>query len=101
MGYYEQSLLSRDEDFRDRVAACAAVELPSAGEAERDSWPVPWADANLWKIAAAPGFADAYSYAIETNVPHPGRDVSVIADEQILSAVQAVLSSPETEPEPL
>lgn len=85
MGYYEQSLLAQDEDFIDRVSASAAVEEP-----DPKMHPVDWTHANIWTIAAAPGFADAYSYALQTGVPNPGRDPAVITDEQILSAVQAL-----------
>lgn len=84
MGYYEQSLLSQDADFYNRVAACAAVELELG-----DVQPTVWAGDHLWELAAAPGFADAYSSAIAANVPNPGRDPAVISDAQILSAVQA------------
>jgi len=85
MGYWEQSMLSRDPDFRDRVAASAAVET-----SEYD--PPTWAMENVWAIAAAPGFADAYSSALAADVPNPGRDPAVISDAQILSAVQTELN---------
>lgn len=86
MGYYEQSLLSQDADFYNRVAACAATEVDTDN-------PTSWASNNLWDVAAAPGFADAYSSAIAGNVENPGRDPSVISDDQILAAVQAVAAS--------
>jgi hypothetical protein len=82
MGYYEQSQLSADMDFYSRIAACAAVEVADAN-------PQMWAQNNIWHIAASPGFADAYSYALNTGVENPGRDPAVITDEMILSAVQA------------
>ncbi len=87
MGYYEQSLLSQDGQFRDRVAACYAVETTST-----DQQPTRWADSHLWAIAAAPGFADAYSSALAGSVPNPGADPSVISDAQLLAAVQAELA---------
>ena len=82
MGYYEQSELSQDQDFYNRIAASAAVEIA-------DEQPTVWAANHQWAIAAAPGFADAYSSALAGGVPNPGRDPSVISDAQILSAVQA------------
>ena len=81
-GYYAQHLLSLDEDFIGRVSACAAREnigrlLPSD-----------WAGQNVQWIAAAPGFADAYAYALATGVPKPGADPAVITDADLLAAVQ-------------
>jgi hypothetical protein len=53
--------------------------------------PTAWADQNQWQIAAAPGFADQYQYALESGVPNPGDDPAVITDAQVLAAVQARL----------
>lgn len=89
MGYYEQSLLSQDQDFLDRVSASAAIEKP-----DPEMHPVDWANAHIWAIAAAPGFAESYTYAIATEVPNPGRDRTVISDEQILAAIQAEAAAP-------
>lgn len=85
MAYSDQALLSQDYDFTMRVAACAAVEIELAGEQ-----PTTWAVNHVWIVAAAPGFADAYASAIAGNVERPGNDPSVISDEQILAAVQAL-----------
>lgn len=74
-------LLAEDADFKLRVAASAAtLQVPQT--------PPLWADLHAWWIAASPGFAAAYSYALGTNVAHPGRDVAVISDGQIHAAVQ-------------
>lgn len=94
MAYYDQSLLSRDEDFVDRLSAAAAVETdPSDGLP-----PDQWARNSVWWIAAAPGFADAYASAIAGGVPDPGRDPSVISDAMIHAAVQAYIA--QTAPPP-
>lgn len=86
MAFYDQALLSADQDFTQRIAACAQTEgLIAAGEA-----PIQWAADHQWALAAAPGFADAYASAVEAGVERPGRDPSVISDAQILSAVQAL-----------
>jgi len=86
MAFSDQALLSQDFDFTMRVAACGATEgLPAAGEQ-----PTTWAVNNVWMIAAAPGFADAYASALAAGVPRPGNDPAVISDAQILSAVQAL-----------
>lgn len=88
MSYFDQSLLARDPDFTLRIAACVSVEDRTVV----DPWA--WATAHQWQIAAAPGFADAYSSALAAEVEAPGRDPAVISDPQILSAVQAVLTTP-------
>jgi hypothetical protein len=89
MAYYDQVQLSRDADFIDRVAAAGADEMePTAGVLPPDQW----ARNNVWWIAAAPGFGDAYATALVNGVPNPGRDPSVISDPQILSAVQAFVA---------
>jgi len=85
MSYFDQALLSRDPDFAQRLAACAAVEV-ELGEQH----PLDWAVANQWTVAASPGFADAYASAVAAGVERPGMDPSVISDAQILSAVQAL-----------
>lgn len=91
MSYNAQAALSQDGDFRNRIAACAAVEV------DLDMQATAWADAHIWEIAAAPGFADAYASALAAEVPRPGADESVISDAQILSAVQAVPAPDATE----
>lgn len=87
MAFFDQALLSSDYDFMQRIAACAQSEgLVQSGSGKATEW----ASAHQWEIAAAPGFADAYASAIQSGVPNPGRDPSVISDAQILSAVQAL-----------
>jgi hypothetical protein len=82
MSYSSQALLANDADFLQRISASAAVEVPHTHQ------PQTWANENIWWIAAAPGFADAYEYAINTDVERPGNDPAVITDAQILAAVQ-------------
>jgi hypothetical protein len=52
--------------------------------------PLEWARDHIWWIAASPGFADAYEYAMLNGNPNPGSDPAVITDSQILSAVQLI-----------
>lgn len=85
MGYTDQAMLSQDNDFMVRIAACAAVEIDLGA-----LHPTSWASQNQWAIAASPGFADKYAYALATGIENPGRDPSVISDAEILSAVQAM-----------
>ena len=87
MTYWDTSRLARDPDFRERVAAAAA----SAGVV--DPHPTRWADEHQWQIAAIGELAAAYAYAVETGVPVPGRDESVITDQQITDAVTGLLGA--------
>jgi hypothetical protein len=83
MSYNTQAALAVDTDLRNRVAACAATQgVPS---------PVQWADAHLWSLSGAPGWDDAYAYALGTNVPRPGQHEGVITDGMILAAVQPLI----------
>ena len=85
MSYSAHALLAADGDFWNRVTACASVEVPLTHA------PTVWTTEHIWRIAASPGFADAYEYALNTNVERPGNDPAVITDAQILAAVQHLL----------
>ena len=89
MPYSAQAALSVDPHFYNRVAACAAQEV--LGSTTPDVIGPEWATANVWRIAATPGFAEAYQYALDMNVVDPGKDVGVITDTQIQAAVQPLL----------
>jgi|SRR4051812_35556183 hypothetical protein len=95
MAYFDQAALSTDQDFAQRIAACAAVEVELG-----DTHPYTWATAHQWTVAAAPGFADAYASAVAGEVDHPGADPSVISDAQILAAVQAIIDPPDPPDDP-
>jgi len=82
MAFFDVSLLAGDNDFIQRIRACASTE----GELD----PIGWTQAHIWQLAGTPGFGDKYGYAIETGVQNPGRNQSVISDGDILSAVQAI-----------
>jgi hypothetical protein len=86
MSYASQADLSNDRDFLERVAACAAVEVP----VQNGVPPLAWAERNVWLVAASPGFAAAYESAQVALVPRPGRDPAVISDSMILAAVQSL-----------
>lgn len=85
MAYYHIAQLSNDSDFLQRCTACAVVE--NIAQAEQ------WVAVNRWRLAAAPGFSDAYASAVAGSVENPGRDEAVISDLQILSAVQTLSSA--------
>ena len=83
MGYYDGWRLTQDIDFQARVGFCAQLEGLTYN----------WMVDHIYAVAASPGFADAYAYALDTGVENPGRDESVISDEQILAAVQAAATA--------
>ncbi len=86
MAFYDVAQLQYDTDFRNRVTACYVTESPT------DAAPMEWTVAHIWQIASAPGFGDKYAYAVLTGIENPGRQESVISDNEILAAVQAVLT---------
>ena len=79
MSYYAAYVLAEDQDFFTRVGMCAEEQGLGfeAGVQMRHT------------IASAPGFAEAYESALVGGVENPGRDQSVISDQQILAALQA------------
>jgi hypothetical protein len=83
MSYHSGWSLAQDQDFMNRVGFCAEVE----------GLGFDWGIENRMKIAASPGFAEAYESAVINEVPNPGRDQAVISDAQILSGVQAVAAA--------
>ena len=95
MAYSDVAALAADPDFRLRTIAAHATETfgdPTKAYSEI------WQRDHAWEIAAAPGFGDAYASALAANIERPGNDQSVISDDQILGAVQAIMSA-ETPPE--
>jgi hypothetical protein len=82
MAYSDVALLSSDNDFINRTRAAVAQE----GEAD----PVQWSNDHQWQMAGMPGFGDKYAYAVAGGVVRPGNDQSVIADPEILAAVQSL-----------
>jgi hypothetical protein len=99
MAYYDVAQLSRDTAFLDRCAACFATEeTENIGKPEWVDPPL-WATQHGWAMASAPGFGDAYAYAIASGNENPGKDPSVITDAQILSAVQYIMTAENPPPE--
>jgi hypothetical protein len=89
MSYATQSLLAKDQDFIDRCSASAAKEIPMGSPTN----PVEYTYANIWHLAASPGFDAAYDSAIAGGIARPGWEPSVISDGQILSAMQALIAA--------
>jgi hypothetical protein len=89
MAYSDVAALMADPDFALRTAACVAIET-TGDEPPVD--PGSWQAAHAWEMAAQPGFGEAYASALAGEVERPGNDQSVISDNQILGAVQAILA---------
>jgi len=90
VAYSDIALLAEDFDFKQRVAAAYATE--TLDDSSHEIAPR-WAQDHAWETAAQPGFGDAYASALAGNVERPGNDPSVISDEQILAAVQAIMGA--------
>jgi hypothetical protein len=97
MSYATQSQLARDQDFIARCTACAAREIDPASPTSSQSWVI----ANIWELAATPGFDDKYEYAINSQHSRPGWDGAVITDGDILAAIQALLAKVPADPVPV
>ena len=85
MSYNAIAAAAQDHDLRQRVAACFAQETTGPEQPEA------LASVHMWRIVANGPIADAYSYAVATNVPNPGKDEAVVTDANILAAVEDVL----------
>lgn len=86
-----QASLASDPDFLARALAAAARQQPVADT---------WAYTHAHRLAASPGFAEKYEYALAAGTEHPGGDEAVIPDADVLAAVAAILTPLEPEEQP-
>lgn len=89
MTYSTVSAIQKDAGIRERVSACISIEGVSNS-------PEQWAADYAWRLAAQPGWAEAWEASLETHTEseyEPGRDEDVITDSMILSAVQNLTAS--------
>lgn len=86
MTYQSIVEMASNQSLLARIVAAAAEE----GQEN----PLGWGQANIWKLAASPGWDDAWDYAKATATddhnPDTGLRPGVISDQMILSAVQAL-----------
>lgn len=82
MSFLSVAQMVADPALLSRITGCVALEN------ERD--PELWTQRNKWAVAAQPGWADAWDYAVAMNKTDIGEDPAVITDGMILSGVQAV-----------
>jgi hypothetical protein len=94
MSYLTQSKIAANQAMNERVIQCAVGEQISDGQN--------WAYQHQREWAAAPGWDDAWEYALNVHSSDqnydPGTDEAVITDGMILSQVQAMNPPPEEEP---
>ena len=86
MSYNHIADAAQDSDLRRRVAACFAQQTTGTEQPEA------LASVHMWRIAADSDIADAYAYAVATNVPNPGKDEAAVTDAAILAAVTAIVA---------
>ena len=86
MSYNHIADAAQDSDLRRRVAACFAQQTTGTEQPEA------LAAVHMWRIAADSDIADAYAYAVATDLPNPGKDEAVVTDANILAAVTAIVN---------
>jgi len=92
VSYNSIAAAAQDTDLKQRVAACFAQETDGPDQPEA------LAALHMWRIVANGPIADAYSYAVATDVPDPGSNEAVVTDAAILDAVTAIVApAPEVE----
>lgn len=85
MSFRTQATLAEDYTLHRRIAASAAREgIPN---------PMEWTQARAWAFSAQPGWDAAYESAILVGNSVPGSTNTVITDNMILAAVQAIKKS--------
>lgn len=85
MTYLVQTRIAADPHIILRTAACAtSIGIPDARF---------WAQENVMRLAATPGWVEAYRHAAGDE---PGADETAVTDSMILAAVQAVSSTAES-----
>lgn len=91
MSYTTIHQCANDDEFLARLMAAAAQEGHDNPE---------YAASVLlrWPVSSKTDIEDAYEFALNSGNPSPGGDPAVITDQQILSAVQAILSPPPPPP---
>ena len=86
MSYNTIADAAQDADLRRRVAACFAAETDGTEQPEA------LAAIHMWRIVADSDIADAYAYAVATDLPNPGKDEAAVTDAAILDAVTAIVA---------
>lgn len=88
MSYATIAAITQSGALYQRLTAAAAQE------GKNPTSPGSWVSANIWTLAASPGWAAAWESAIAGGVTDPGANEGVITDGMILSAVQPIPATP-------
>lgn len=86
MSYSSIAAMAYNGPLKDRITACAA----SLGHAS----PKAFTEAEIWRVVAAPGWAQAWDAAVAQqgpDKPDPGADPAVVTDEMIRTAVEPLV----------
>lgn len=95
--YLAISAIANDEWMLERMNACATQqaklgETPGLLSVGNPGDPLLWVQANRYVWASSPGWGEQWQYALDSKPDEPGyepgKDISVITDEDILAAVQ-------------
>ena len=86
MSYNHIADAASDSDLRRRVAACFAQQTTGTEQPEA------LASVHMWRIVANSTIADAYAYAVASDLPNPGKDEAAVTDAAILAAVTAIVA---------
>lgn len=92
MSYNTIAAAAKDGDLQQRLMAAAAQE----GHPDPQGFVL----RHAWQIAADPGIAAPYAYAIGNRMATPGKYDDVVNDATILAVVQPLVTADLAEPEP-
>jgi hypothetical protein len=84
-GYNSVADMAEDLDLNRRLTAAVAKE----GILDPKGWLYP----RNWQVVSAPGWDAKWDSAVASGIQYPGKDEAVITDGDILSAVQAIITS--------
>ena len=91
--YLSISAIANDSWIRERMNA-AAVQQEHLGSVVLDPDALAWVAKNAYLWAASPGWGEKWEYALATHPDgenyEPGKDASVITDDDILATVQTL-----------
>ncbi len=89
--YLGIAAIANDLSMTERMRA-AATQQVHLGDVPLIVDPVSWVTANRYLWASSPSWAEKWEYALETHTDNPdyepGKDPTVITDDDILSTVQ-------------
>lgn len=101
--YLSIAAIADDEYMLARLNACVTQQFHLGNITIDPKWgedataPLSWVSNYRYLWASSPGWGESWSYALNVNTDpsyEPGKDIAVITDEMILSAVQTLAGTP-------